>query len=206
MIKSLARFATVLAVVSMFAGVARAADGYTEVNPPQPTDTGNKIEVIEFFWYGCPHCYRFHPLLEEWKASLPDDVVFKPVPGVLNPSWVNHARAYYAAEVMGVVDKLHDPLFQALHKQRKRIFKMDDLADFAAEQGIDRDKFLATMTSFAVETSIRRSQQLARAYRINGVPTIAINGKYLTSGSLAGSYPRAIQIMNELIEKERSGG
>ena len=186
-------------------GFARAADGYELISPPQPplSDDG-KIEVLEFFWYGCPHCNQFHPVLEEWRKTLADDVVFRPVAAALNPSWVNHARAFYAAETLGVVDKIHDALFKELHQKKNRVIKLDDLADFAADQGIDRKQFYDTMRSFAVETKLRRAQQLAQAYRINGVPAIIVAGKYLTSGSLAGSYPNVIKVMNQLIDKERA--
>ncbi len=205
MVKFIRRLAVALCVSSILTAGAMAAEGYRDVSPPQPTDGNGKIEVLEFFWFGCPHCYQFHPVLEEWKKTLPDDVVFRPVAAVLNPSWVNHARAYFAAEILGVVDKIHTPLFDELHKNKKRIFKLDDLADFAEKQGIERKKFLDTMKSFAVETKLRRSQQLAGAYKITGVPTVVIAGKYITSASLAGSYPQVIQVMNQLIEKERAG-
>ncbi len=203
------KFVRLLAIAIFISGAigatAYAAEGYEEVSPPQPTLGDGKIEVLEFFWYGCPHCYQFHPVLEEWRKNLPDDVVFRPVAAVLNPSWVNHARAFFAAEILGVVDKIHGPLFDVLHKHKKRIFKLEDLADFAAEQGIDRKKFLDTMKSFAVETKLRRSEQMARSYKISGVPTVTVAGKYLTSGSLAGSHPQVVQVINQLIEKERAG-
>ncbi|MEM7208081.1 MAG: thiol:disulfide interchange protein DsbA/DsbL [Pseudomonadota bacterium] len=192
------------AAIGGVSGLTFAASGYEEVQPPQPTASDGKIEVMEFFWYGCPHCYQFHPVVEDWRKTIADDVDFRLMPGVLNPSWVNHARAYFAAEAMGEVDKIHDSLFDALHKHKKRIIKMEDLADFAGEQGIDRAKFLSTMKSFTVETNLRRSQQLARAYKIRGVPTVTVAGKYITSGSLAGSYPRVIQVINQLIERERN--
>jgi thiol:disulfide interchange protein DsbA len=204
MIKIVQRAAIALFISAAIGAGAHAAENYEVVSPPQPTLGGGKIEVLEFFWYGCPHCYRFHPVLEEWRKSLPDDVVFRPVAAVINSSWSNHARAYFAAEALGVVDQLHDALFDALHKQKRRIIKLDDLADFAAEQGIDRQKFLDTMTSFAVETKLRRSQQMERSYKINGVPTMTIAGKYVTSGSLAGSHENVIKVMNQLIEKERA--
>lgn len=204
MIKIVQRVAIALLVSGAIGAGAHAAENYAVVSPPQPTLGGGKIEVLEFFWYGCPHCYRFNPVLEEWRKNLPDDVVFRPVAAVINSSWSNHARAYFAAEALGVVDKFHDALFDALHKQKRRIIKLDDLADFAAEQGIDREKFLDTMTSFAVETKLRRSQQMARSYKINGVPTMTIAGKYVTSGSLAGSHENVIKVMNQLIEKERA--
>ena len=200
----LRRLAIALFIGGAIGAGAYAAEGYEVVSPPQPTLGDGKIEVLEFFWYGCPHCYRIHPVLEQWRKNLPDDVVFRPVAAVLNPSWVNHARAYFAAETLGVVDKIHDPLFDAIHKQKRRISKLEDLADFAAEQGIDREQFLATMKSFAVETKLRRSQQMARSYQINGVPTLVVAGKYITSGSLAGSYPQVVEVINQLIEKERA--
>ena len=191
--------------LSGVAGLARAGDGYEDVSPAQPPlgDDG-KIEVLEFFWYGCPHCNQFHPILEEWRKTLADDVAFIPVAAALNPSWVNHARAYYAAETLDGVDKLHDAMFNEIHQKKNRVIKLDDIADFAADQGFDRKEFYDTMRSFAVETKLRRARQLAEAYRISGVPTVTVAGKYITSGSLAGSYPRAIQVINQLIEQERT--
>ena len=204
MIKTIQRLAIVLLLGSAIGSSAYADGGYREVSPPQPPLGNGKIEVLEFFWFGCPHCYQFHPVLEQWKKTLPDDVIFRPVAAVLNPSWANHARAYYAAEILGVADSFQTLLFDALHKHGKRIFKLKDLADFAAEQGIDRAQFLSMMQSFAVETQLLRSQQLAAAYKIDGVPTVAVAGKYITSGTLAGSYPRVIEVIDQLIERTRA--
>ena len=177
---------------------------YLEISPPQPQMRGDdKIEVIEFFWYGCPHCYQFHPVIEKWKKSIADDVRFIPVPASLNPGWQNHARAYFAAEQLGVLDKIHDPLFKEIHENKRRLVKRGDLADFAAKQGIDKKKFLSTMKSFGVENALLQSQQMSRAMKITGVPAVVVGGKYLTSGAMAGSYPRVIKVINQLVEKVR---
>lgn len=201
---------------ALFAGLMMAAAatatvhaedlGYELVEPAQNTRVQpGQVEVLEFFWYGCPHCFRLEPSMHEWLKTKPENVVFKRVAPPLNRSWENHSRAFYAAEAMGVTDKLHEPLFNALHKEKRRIFDKDDLADFAAQQGIDRDKFRKTMDSFAVEGQLRRANQLARAYKLSGVPAVAVNGKYKTSGQLAGSYPRMVQVVDALAREELAG-
>lgn len=202
--RACALFAGLLMAATLSGHTALAADdGYEKIEPAQNTSVAEgKVEVLEFFWYGCPHCYRLEPSMESWLKDKPDNVVFKRIAPPLNPSWENHARAYYAAEALGVIDKLHQPLFDAIHKNKQRLRGKDELADFAATQGIDRDVFLKTMDSFAVESQLRRASQLARAYRLSGVPAVAINGKFKTSGSLAGSYPRMVQIVDQLSRKE----
>jgi len=187
---------------------ARAAgDGYDWLEPARNTSVAaGQVEVIEFFWYGCPHCYQLEPSMEAWLAEKPEGVVFKRVAPPLNPSWENHARAFYAAEALGVTETLHEPLFEALHKQRRKLRGKDELADFAGSLGIDRDKFRKTMDSFAVQGQLKRAMQLARSYQLEGVPAVAINGKYKTSGSLAGSYPRMMGIVDQLAREELAGG
>lgn len=194
-------------VFLLLGGYVNAQQGYEMVSPPQPTETGDKIEVIEFFWYGCPHCFAFEPHIDDWVANKkPDNVEFRLVAPPLNASWTNHSRAYYAAELLGVVDKFHTPLFEAIHKKKQRLFSEDQLVGFAGSVGIDETEFRDAMRSFAVDTKVRRANQMARDYRIDGVPTVAINGKYKTSGSLAGNYPNLIQILDQLIAAESSGG
>ncbi len=187
---------------------ARAVeDGYDWLEPARNTSVeAGQVEVIEFFWYGCPHCYRLEPSMQAWLAEKPEGVVFKRVAPPLNPSWENHARAFYAAEALGVTETLHDPLFDAIHKQRRKLSGKDELADFAASLGIDRDQFRKTMDSFAVQGQLNRATQLARSYELEGVPAVAINGKYKTSGSLAGSYPRMMKIVDQLAREELAGG
>jgi len=176
---------------------------YLRIKPAQPTSApAGKIEIAEMFWYGCPHCFRFEPFLEQWLKRNKDKVEFVRIPAVINPKWEVHGRAYYAAEAMGIVDKLHKPLFSALHVERKRIYKKKDIIDFVATLGIDTQKFSATMDSFSVSSKIQRAKKLGQVYRINGVPSIIVNGKYLTSGSQAGSFEGLVQVMDYLKNQE----
>lgn len=179
-------------------------DYYQQIRPAQPTQAPEgKIEVAEVFWYGCPHCYAFEPILESWLKTKPDDVVFRRIPGVLNKNWVPHAKAYFTAEKLGILEKIHKPLFDAIHKERRRIFTEDQLRDFFEEQGVDPDEFNKIYNSDEVETKTKQAFFLARGYRLTGVPSVVVNGKYLTSGSLAGSYENLLKVVNYLIEKER---
>ena len=113
-----------------FSITVQAEDPYKLIIPVQPTQTDNKIEVLEVFWYGCPHCYDFEPHIENWLKDLPEDVEFRRMPGIFNKSWIAHAKAYFTAEKMGILDKIHSPLFTALHRERKRIYTEDELKDF----------------------------------------------------------------------------
>jgi thiol:disulfide interchange protein DsbA len=176
---------------------------YQLVIPPQPTTASTgRVEVVELFWYGCPHCYHFEPYLERWVADRADNVDFVRIPSVLNPSWVPLARAYYTAEVLGVVDQVHRPLFDAIHRDKRRIDTEEDIANFFAEHGVDKEKFRQTFHSFAVETKLNRSKVLAQRYGGSGVPAIVIQGKYRTSGDLAGSYENIVAVIDYLVAKE----
>jgi protein dithiol oxidoreductase (disulfide-forming) len=169
---------------------------------PQPTSSGDKVEVLEFFWYGCPHCYAFEPTLENWLKNKPANVEFTRIPAAFRPSWILHARLYYALEILGQDKKVSLEVFDYLHKQRRKLDTIDTILDFVSKHGIDRSEFLDTMNSFAVETRIRKSQKLQKDYAIDGVPAIAINGKYIVTGSMAGNYDNMIKVMDYLIAKE----
>lgn len=197
--------AALVSVALLAFGQAFAEEGYELINPPQNTDTPDKVEVLEFFWYGCPHCNQLEPTMNEWDKNRRADYieVVRAAPP-LNPAWSNHSRAFYAAQIMGVLDKFHEPMFKALHEDGKRINELDDIAAFAGEQGIDADKFLATMKSFAVETKLMRSRQQAIAMGIMGVPAVVINGKYKTDASTAGGYDKMMDVIDELAAKENS--
>ncbi len=166
---------------------------------------GDKINVTEVFWYGCPHCFRFEPYVNRFKNSLPGDVEFEQQPSVLNPRWTEHARAYYAMQMMGIQESLHEELFNALHLERKRLFDLEALAEFVADQGHDAAKFKEHYYSFPVETLLRKNMNKEKKYGHRGVPAVVVNGKYLVSASKAGSNERMIQIINYLIEQERQG-
>ena len=179
--------------------------GYEEIRPAQPTQVPEgKIEVVEVFWYGCPHCYDFEPYLKNWLENKPDDVVFRRLPGVLNKSWLPHAKAYFTAEKLGILADIHKPLFDALHKERKRIFTEDQLRDFFEDHGVDADKFDKIYNSDEIETKTKQAFFLARGYRLTGVPSVVVNGKYMTSGSLTGSFTNLLKTIDYLVEKERT--
>ncbi len=168
----------------------------------QPTDTGDKIEVLEFFWYGCPHCYHFEPNISAWKKSRPANVEFVRIPAVFRPDWEIQARTYYALSNMGVIEDLHIKIFEAVHKDKKKLNTKEALTDFVVQNGVDRKKFEEEYSSFAVDSMLRKNKKKQSAYNIQGVPSIAVNGKYLTSGSMSGSYDNMIKILNYLIEVE----
>jgi thiol:disulfide interchange protein DsbA len=194
---------------------------YTLVNPPQPTDSGKKVEVVEFFWYGCPHCYHLEPALKAWLKKKPADVEFKPIPGTFgSPSWEPLTRTYYALDAMGVASKYHDALFTAIHeekdaaKQRALVNDSRAIADFLASKGVDKQKFLDAYNSFAVNSKAKRSEDLTRSYDVPGTPAFGIDGKYLTSPSNFPkpdgnvNYERFFQVVDQLIaqaRKDRAG-
>lgn len=182
--------------------LAQSAQGYKLLDRPQATKNPDKVEVLEYFWFGCPHCYAFEPSINAWAEQKPDYVDFIREAPPLNASWEPHSKAFYAAEIMGVTDKFFDPMFNAIHAERRPLRSPEKIAEFAGELGLDADKFLKTMDSFGVNTRIKQSMQKAIGSGISGVPTVVINGKYLTGGSLAGSHQNIIKVINELSEME----
>ncbi len=176
--------------------------GYETLSPAQPTQNPDKIEVIEFFWYGCPHCYTFEPLLEKWVKSLPENVEFIRQPAVFNETWGKHAKAYYTAEVLGVVDKIHADFFDAVQNKKDKLETEEQLAKFFVAHGVNETEFHEAYNSFLVDAKMRQAPIMASRYGITGVPVIIVNGKYKTNGPLAGSHEKMIEIMNQLIQQE----
>ena len=176
---------------------------YERITPPQPTASGDKIEVLEIFWYGCPHCYDFEPYSEEWLKHKAADVEFRRLPGVFRDSWVPHARAYYTAEALGKVETIHPALFKAIHVDHRQIADEKSLAEFFSEQGVSAKEFAETYGSFAIDAKVRQAATSAAAYGISGVPAVIVNGKYRTSGSLAGNYETLLKIIDYLVDTER---
>jgi thiol:disulfide interchange protein DsbA len=158
--------------------------------------------VLEFFWYGCPHCYSFEPLVNKWKQNKPGNVEFVRVPATFQPLWVLHARAYYALQMLGVGEEIHPKFFSEIHNKKNYMKTLDALTVFVQEYGVERSEFIDAMNSFTVENQVRKATKLVTDYKLNGVPAVAVNGKYLISASMAGSYDNMIKIMNYLIEKE----
>lgn len=184
---------------------ALAGYNYELVSPPQPTESKDKIEVLEIFWYGCPHCYHFEPELEVWLERKPDDVIFRRMPGIFRSSWRPHARAFYAAEKLGILDKIHTPLFDAIHRDNQQLNTDEEILEFVdGLEGVDGKAFRKAFNSFSVEGKVKQAMRLSRAYGIQGVPSLIVNGKYFSSGSIAGSYPELLKVIDALVDKERS--
>ena len=199
----LKQMAAVVGVAAM-AGKVSAQQPFAEVNPPQPTGDAGKIEVLEFFHYGCPHCRDFDPLLEKWVAALPKDVEFKRVPAIWGNAQLKElARFYYTLEVTGELHALHSKVFTALQSDKVPLNTEDGVRAWIAKQGGDEKRFMETYKSFGVQSMVQRADQIARAYKIQGVPTLAIDGKYLTAGSMAGTHENALKVADQLIQRVR---
>jgi thiol:disulfide interchange protein DsbA len=176
---------------------------YQVIDPPQATGDPKHVEVVELFWYGCPHCYQLEPLLKEWLKNKPADVDFVRMPAILGPRWELLTRAYYTAELLGVTDEIHQPLFAAIHDKRRAFRNEDDLAKFFAEHGVDEKAFRDTYNSFGVAAKVNRSREMTKRYGITGVPTMVVNGKYRTSASTAGSHELMLTVVDKLVDQER---
>ena len=184
---------------------------YRTLDKAQTTDSGKKIEVTEFFWYSCPHCSAFEPALADWVKKQGDNISFKRVPVAFRDSFQPQQRLYYTLEAMGKVDDLQKKVFHAIHVERKTLDTEAAIADFVATQGIDRKKFIDVYNSFGVQAKLKRAMQLQEAYKIDGVPLVAIDGRYVTSpsivGATLGSQPEAVlqsstlQVMDWLMAK-----
>lgn len=184
---------------SAMAADYRAGRDYDVLLNPVQTATGDQIEVLELFWYGCPHCYSMEPQVHSWAEKAPEDVGFRRMPAVLGKSWLPHAKAYYAAEALGVLDKVHTALFEAIHVQRRRVNDEDAFAELFEEQGVSAADFRKVYKSFGVQTKVQQAGVRVRSYRITGVPAIIVNGKYRVK---AGQH--TFEIVDFLVEKERA--
>ncbi len=176
---------------------------YENIEPPQPSGSGH-LEVIEAFSFACPHCNEFEPLLKKWQATLPKDARLARLPVVFGREpWRLLAKAYYASESMGIAEKMSGVIFNALHQQHKKLDTEDALAEVFAGEGVKRDDFLATFRSAAIDKRVKDAETLTGKYKVTGVPTIIVNGKYLTSATLTGDYPSMLHVVEQLLDKER---
>ncbi|OZI33765.1 thiol:disulfide interchange protein [Bordetella genomosp. 5] len=197
--------ATALAAASLFAPMSQAqgTQQYVAINPPLPSDTPGKIEVLEFFAYSCPHCAAMQPMVEDWAKTAPSDVVLKQVPIAFNAGMKPLQQLYYTLAALDRLD-LNDKVFTAIHGERKRLFDKKAMGEWAASQGVDRARFDAVFDSFSVQTQVERANQLAQAYRIEGTPSFSVGGKFMTSPVLAGnSYEGALKEIDRLIPMAR---
>ena len=195
--------ASVFGMTAVQAAEPVAGKEYIELSNPVPVSVPGKIEVVELFWYGCPHCYTLNPMVTEWSKTLPDDVVFRPVPAMFGGAWNTHGQLFYTLDSLGKLEETHDAVFNAIHKQNNRLEDEDAMIDFLEAYGITEDEFRKAWSSFGVKSRIDQATRLARSYRATGVPCLIINGKYRIEGQMAGSYENMMKIAEYLIEQER---
>lgn len=175
---------------------------YRVIDPPVPTQVAEgKVEVVEVFSYACVHCANFEPFVSAWKKGLPDNVEFHGMPAVFNPTWEALARAYHGARELDALNTLHEALFKAIHQDRKPLSNLDAIADFAAAQGVDREAFLAAATSERTTAQLQQDRERAMGYRIEGTPSMIVNGKYLVSAG-AGGFQGMLQVVDYLVSQE----
>lgn len=182
-------------------------NGYHSIVPAQPTSAApGQVEVIEFFWFGCPHCFALEPYVENWDASKPANVKFVRIPGVIAPNWETDARAFYVAQTLGIADKIQEPLFNAIHLDHNLALlnNEDAIAKFFSKYGVTEDQVKSAWHSFAVDTRIREAKVIEKRYQISGVPTLVVNGKYMTGAGEPGvhSYAEIMQVVQYLVKKE----
>ncbi|MGS0741836.1 thiol:disulfide interchange protein DsbA/DsbL [Glaciimonas sp. GG7] len=208
--------------LSLSLGLVAASAGASPANPvagtdykvletPQATDSGKKVEVTEFFWYSCPHCSALEPTLEAWVAKQGNKIDFKRVPISFDPRFLPQQKLYYTLEAMDQVPGIHKKVFEAIHAQRQRLDTDATIVDFAVKQGLDKAKFTDVYNSFSVQTKATRATQLQNAYKIDGVPMIAIDGRFMTAPSIVGTtmknatepelFAATLQVVDALVAK-----
>lgn len=178
---------------------------YARLAQPLPMPATGKVEVVEFFGYWCPHCNSFEPTLDAWVRKLPADVAFRRVPVAFSAPQEPYAKIYFTLEAMGLLEQMHRKVFAAIHVQRQRLEKESEILAFMTANGVDAGKFGETFKSFTVASKFKQARQLADAYRIDGVPTLGIHGRFFTSPSLAGGADQALRVADQLIQRARQG-
>jgi len=195
-----------LAVASLAAGLAFAPAShaqsdarYVTLEPAQPSDTAGKVEVLEFFAYTCPHCFAIEPLTAKWSQTLPENVAFKRVPVGFNAGMADLQKLYYSLEALNRLD-LHEKVFVAMHRERKRITNFNAMVDWVETQGVDRKEFEAAFKSFGINNKVARANELTKSYKIDSTPSLAVGGRYVTSPGMAGSYEGAVDEAQKRLE------
>ena len=178
---------------------------FVKLGQAAPTEAAaGKIEVLEFFWYNCPHCSAFEPVLAAWAMKLPKDVVFRRVPIAFRDDYVPQQKLYYALEAMGLLETLHAQVFSAIHGQRQNLVSAESITEWVVKQGVDRTRFVANFSSFSTGAKASRARQLMTAYQIEGVPAVGVAGRFYTDGSMAGSMNGALNVADFLIALVRA--
>jgi len=178
---------------------------YFVIDPPQQTTSGDKIEVLEVFMYSCAHCYDLEPYLMKWRATAAKDVAYSAFPAAWSEGAEAFARAFYAAETLGILEKSHEAMFTAFHKERTPFNSMEDIAQWYTQFGVTKEAFLSAATSFAVNTKVNRSKAMLPRWNVAGTPTIIINGKYRFDVSSAGGHQNIGPLIDFLVDKARAG-
>lgn len=195
--------AALLLAPQAFAADPVEGEDYALIDPPVATHSGDKIEVVEVFGYSCSHCAHFAPLIAKWKAQQPDDVKVEYLPAAFGGIWEIYARVYYTADTMGVADATHEALFKALHEDRMPVSKIEDIADFYAEHGVNKEQFMSTLESFPVNAKLADARARAAGYGVDGTPTMVVAGKYRIMAGRTGGFERMLEVTDYLVEKER---
>ena len=196
-------------VLSCAAAVAQPTEGkhYLALNPPQAVEATGKVEVTEFFWYRCPHCYNLEPVLQDWVKKLPRDAQFRRVPAIFNNEWLLDARVFFALEATGDVARVHSGLFDAIHQQGGVRLKGDAymkwVAEWLGKNGVDPAKYDAALRSFTVENKLKRAMQMTQAYKIDGVPAIGVQGRWVVSASMTGEPRMMMNVTDYLVGEAR---
>lgn len=176
---------------------------YKRMTPPVKTEAPKgKIEVREFFWYGCPHCYSLEPHVRRWLTRAPKEVHFIQTPAILGQQWSPHAYTYYTLDELGVLDKFHDVFFKALHQEKRRLISRDSIADYFAGHGVERKRFINVYDSLSVNSRIQKAENLAMRYEVRGVPLLTVNGRYALILRSMNSYEQMMQLIDHLVEIE----
>ncbi|OGB23540.1 MAG: hypothetical protein A3E23_09670 [Burkholderiales bacterium RIFCSPHIGHO2_12_FULL_65_48] len=172
---------------------------FLDVSPRQPTKDARHVEVLEFFAYSCSHCNAFEPAIDAWQKKLPRDVLFRRIPVAFREDLVIHQELYFAIEAMGLVEQLHPKVFHAMHGERQKLASAAEIAAFAAKHGTDGKRLVDTMASFGITAKVKQATALARGYDIEGTPSLGIDGRWLTSGSMAGTNERSLLVAEHLV-------
>ncbi|MDR4516483.1 MAG: thiol:disulfide interchange protein DsbA/DsbL [Nitrosomonas sp.] len=194
---------TVLGVTNVHAEIVEGRD-YKVLANPQSTQNADRIEVIEFFWYGCPHCNSLHPHIKAWLKNKPSDVDFRYVPAIFRNNWIPGAKTYYTIETLGEIETLHDKIYEAIHRDKINLSDESILFSWIEKQGGDKEKFANVYNSFTTQNQIARTNQMMRQYELTGVPAFVIEGKYLTTGKKGGTPQDTMRVLNEIIDRVRS--
>jgi thiol:disulfide interchange protein DsbA len=198
-----------IALSVLFAATVHAAapavldKEYRLINPAQPGDGSKKIEVVEFFYYGCPHCYELEPALKNWLKRKPADVEFRQQPAVFRENWIPLTKTYFALDTLGLLPKLSDKVYSAVHDQGIGLSDEAMMTKWIAQQGVDPVKFNEAYRSFAVQNSVQRAIQITRDYQVKGTPSIVVAGRYITSPAMTGGYDRFFEVVDQLIDMAR---